>query len=280
MGALLLLRHARHPRALPHHAARWCDAARRRPRILGRGCRSDLWHLLLAGLSVAAPRGLDRRPSHRTAAVCVVRRDRHRDRPLRHGGAQRGDVLVRAAPHRHGDRPAEAMRERHGRRPLRSRRHSPRWWLLHFLHGHQPRRSAGADRRGLCRRGDQLAPRVRTRRRRHAHRARAVHGGMEGAWGRRQGGAQPGHGTGEAQGWHTGPARGARCRHRLRGQPLPLRRLRRHRPHYPVHDRRDRHRGLLLRAPLQAAQPHDPRQGPPARLPLPLLGRGGLLGHL
>src|SRR5262249_61903181 len=76
VGALLVLRHARHPD--PLHGGR---AGGRRPGLLGCKGRNDLRHLHRDGLPRVAARRLDRRPLPRPAPGGPLRRRAHHDGP-------------------------------------------------------------------------------------------------------------------------------------------------------------------------------------------------------
>ena len=93
-----------------------------------------------------------------------------------------GDVLPRPVPDRDRHRPAQGQRQRDRRQALRAGRHPPRRRLLDLLHGHQPRRVHRAAGVRLPRPADQLALRLRRRRRRHDARRDSVRARQHATW--------------------------------------------------------------------------------------------------
>jgi len=161
VGALLVLRAARHPHAL-HGRARLPGRTRALRRRGGRRLRP----LRRKRLHDGAAGRLDCRPRAGPAARRSHRRDRDRDRPLHDADQQRPLHLHRARGHRHRHGPAQAEHEHDGRRPLCEGRPSPRLWVFDLLHGDQRRRAPGAAGGRLPGAGRRLEHRVRGRRHR------------------------------------------------------------------------------------------------------------------
>src|ERR1019366_1680893 len=156
VGALQLLRHARHPHLLPYGHHR-----QGRPRVHRFQSRSRLRTLHRDGLPDVPGRRLDCGPHSRTAPRGADWRHLHRVRRILSGGALGSGVLSRPHPAGHRHRAAQGQRVDHRRPVVHPGRSAPRFRLLPLLHGDQPRCTDFARHLRICRRAHQLEARLR-----------------------------------------------------------------------------------------------------------------------
>ncbi len=177
---------------------------RRRRHRRGLG-QPDLRRLPGAGVRGGDLRRLRGRQDHRVPALDPGRRDHHGRRPVHDLDAGRERVQARPGHHHRRQRPVQAEHLDHGRQAVFAHRRAPGFRLHPVLHGHQPRRDAGADPDRLPRRAHAGRLVRQPGLQGGVHRLRRRHAGLAGVVLVRPGPAEGrGPSAGGRRGWRPG----------------------------------------------------------------------------